>query len=145
MTRFIAIDHGTKRIGLAFGDDEAKIAMPITTVAACKNAADTLAAILKVAKEYEPDEYIVGLPINMDCSEGPQAKLTRSFGQKLAHATRCPVHFVDERLSSKAARGMLAPAELTRKKLKARVDRVAAQVILQCFLDGQLTIDEPLG
>lgn len=145
MTRFIAIDYGTKRIGLAVGDDDAKIAMPLTTVEAHKRAADTMAAILSAAAEYEPDEYIVGLPINMDCSEGPQAKLTRIFGANLAQATKRPVHFVDERLTSKAAREMLSPAELTRKKLKARLDRVAAQIMLQCFLDGQLTLEEPPG
>ena len=68
MTRFIAIDYGTKRIGLAVGDDDAKIAMPLTTVETHKRAADTMAAILSAAAEYEPDEYIVGLPINMACS-----------------------------------------------------------------------------
>ena len=140
MTRFVAIDHGTKRIGLAVGDDDAKIAMPLTTVDVRKSAADTMAAVLSAAAEYDPDEYIVGLPFIIDCSDGPQAKLTRRFGEKLGQATKRPVHFVDERLSSKAAKEMLYPAELTRKKLKARLDRVAAQVILQCFLDGQLII-----
>ena len=91
MTRFIAIDYGTKRIGLAVGDDDAKIAMPLTTVDVRKSGADTLAAVLRAAAEYEPDEYIVGLPINMDCSEGPQAKLTRSFGEKLAKTSKDPI------------------------------------------------------
>ncbi len=78
---------------------------------------------------------VVGLPLNMDGSEGDQAKLTRRFGDKLAQVSGLAVHYWDERLSSVTARRLMIPAELSRKKRKARLDRVAAQVILQSFLD----------
>lgn len=143
MTRFIGIDYGTKRIGIAVGDDVAKLAMPVTTVEARGKLSSIIAAVIKVAAEFDPDEFIVGLPINMDCTEGPQAKLTRTFGDKLSKIAKRPVRYVDERLTSKAARALLSPAELTRKKLKARIDRVAAQVMLQGFLDGAPTQDDP--
>ena len=87
------------------------------------------------AAEYEVEAFVVGLPLNMDDTEGKQAKIARRFGDELARATGKPVRFWDERLSSVAARELLEGAKLTRKKRKARIDRVAAQVILQSFLD----------
>ena len=133
--RFLGIDYGTKRIGLAIGDDIARIASPVAMVAARGSMVDHAKAVLAEAQEYELDAFVVGLPVNMDDSEGAQAKLTRQFGEILAKASGKPVHFFDERLSSHAARELLHPAELSRGKRKARLDAVAAQVILQSFLE----------
>lgn len=135
--RFFSIDYGKKRIGLAVGDDRVKIATPITTVQARGGVADHVTAVLAVANDYEVDVFVVGLPLNMDDTEGAQAKLTRRFGDALERASGKPVRFFDERLSSHAADELLAPAELTRKKRKSIQDAVAAQVILQGFLDAQ--------
>ena len=136
MPRFLGIDHGTKRIGLAVSDPGATLASPLTTVAASGNLSDEIAAVLSCAKEFEIDAFVVGLPLNMDDTEGNQAKTVRRFGAELERISGKPVHYWDERLSSHAAEDLLRPAELTRKKHKARLDRVAALVILQSFLDA---------
>ena len=136
MPRFLGIDHGTKRIGLAVSDPGATLASPLTTVAASGNLSDEIAAVLSCAKEFEIDAFVVGLPLNMDDTEGNQAKTVRRFGAELERISGKPVHYWDERLSSRAAEELLRPAELTRKKHKARLDRVAALVILQGFLDA---------
>ncbi len=135
MPRFLGIDHGTKRIGLAVSDPSATLASPLATVAASGNMSDEAAAVLSCAKEYDIDAFVVGLPLNMDGTEGDQAKKARRFGAALEQDGGKPVHFWDERLSSHAADELLRPAELTRKKHKARLDRLAAQVMLQEFLD----------
>ncbi len=133
---FLGIDYGTKRIGLAIGDDERRLATPVTTVTARGTVDEHVDAILNDAQEYAVDAFVIGLPLNMDDSEGEQAKLTRGFGDKLARRTGKPVHYFDERLSSRTARELLLPARLTRKKRKAVQDAVAAAVMLQEFLTG---------
>ena len=137
MPRFLAIDLGTKRIGVACGDTDTRLAIPLSTLHATgKNECD-VEVVLALASEYETDGYVVGLPLNMDGTEGEACKLARRFGDLLGRLAEKPVHYWDERLSSVAAEELLRPAELTRKKRKARLDRVAAQVILQGFLDAR--------
>ncbi len=136
MQRYLGIDYGTKRIGLAVGDDGTRIASPIETIESFNDVADLVRRIAAVAEEYQVDAFVVGLPMNMDGTEGEQAKITRRFGDRLEHATGKDVHYFDERLSSASARELLQPADLTRKKRHAREDAVAAQVILQAFLDA---------
>lgn len=135
--RFCAVDYGTKRIGLAIGDPGGGIASPLTTVAVRGEAADSAREVIAAVEDYEVAEWVVGLPLNMDGSEGPQAKAARAFAKQLDRLSGKQVHLWDERLSSRTADGYLAEAELTRKKRKARRDRVAAQVILQSFLDAR--------
>lgn len=136
MPRYMAIDYGSKRIGLAVADSETRLAAPVLGVPGSGTAELDARAVMAAAAEYGADEFVVGLPLNMDDSEGPQAKTTRKFGEVLKQISKLPVHFVDERLSSESAREKLQPAELTRKKRKARLDGVAAQAILQEFLDS---------
>ncbi|MBU0717695.1 MAG: Holliday junction resolvase RuvX [Planctomycetes bacterium] len=133
--QFLGIDYGTKRIGLAIGNAETKLASPLMTVPARGNAAGDAAAVAARAGEYEVDGYVVGLPSNMDGTEGRQAKLSRAFGEALARCTGLPVHYFDERLSSFTAKELLEPAELSRRRRKDLLDPVAAQVMLQQFLD----------
>ena len=137
MPRFLGIDHGSKRIGLAVSDPDATLASPLTTIVASGDLSDQVAAVLTCARDYEIDAFVVGLPLNMDDSEGNQAKSVRRFGAELQRASGKPVHYWDERLSSLAAEELLRPADLTRKKRKARLDRVAAQLMLQDFLDDR--------
>ena len=136
MPRFLGIDHGTKRIGLAVSDPGATIASPLATLDAAAKLSDQVVAVLSCAREYEIDAFVIGLPLNMDDTEGNQAKTVRRFGAEMERISGKPVHYWDERLSSHAAEELLRPAELTRKKHKARLDRVAALVILQSFLDA---------
>jgi len=134
MASYLGIDYGTKRIGLAVGDDVTQTASPVTTVASRQNTGRDAENIAAVATEYGVTALVVGLPLNMDSTEGPQAKLARAFGEALAKQTGLQVHYVDERLSSFTADDLLRPAELTRKKKKGVQDAVAAAVILQTFL-----------
>lgn len=138
MKRYAGVDYGTKRIGLAVGDDVTRIASPVTTVDTAGSITQQAAAVRRAAQSYDFDAWVVGLPLNMDDTEGPSAKAARAFGEALADQSGLPVFYMDERLSSHAATELLLPAELTRKKKKARVDRVAAQVLLQSFLDGDV-------
>jgi len=144
MQRFLGIDHGTKRIGLAVGDDVTRMASPLTTVDAGGTLAQQAAAVQQAAKGYDFDVVVVGLPLNMDDTEGPAARTARAFGDILAKQMALPVEYIDERLSTCAADELLLPAELTRKKKRARVDRVAAQVLLQSFLDRPSVLNPPL-
>lgn len=138
MLRFLGIDFGTKRIGLAVGDDSARLASPLTTIDAHGSLIDHIRSVVAFADDYGVDAFVVGLPKNMDETEGEQAKITRQFGDELARSTGKAVHYFDERLSSCAAQELLRPAELSRKKRKAVQDAVAAQVILQGFLDARV-------
>ena len=138
MTRYLGIDFGAKRTGLAVGDSESKLATPAATIDTSGPADEAIKTIIACAEDYRVHAFVVGLPLNMDDSEGPQAKAARAFGQRIADATGKPVHYYDERLSTVEALTLLIPAGLTRKKKKARVDRVAAQVMLQAFLDGNV-------
>ncbi len=141
MSRFLAVDYGTKRIGLAIGDDVTYVASPIKTIAGCGDVRSDAAAVEAYAGEYDVDGIVIGLPLNMDDTEGPQAKMVRTFGEALNEMTDHTIHYVDERLSSFAAEELIRPAGLTRKKKRAGVDRVAAQVILQSFFDARRNHD----
>ena len=110
---------------------------PLTTVEAAGDHAAQIERILHAVEEYDVDQWVVGLPLNMDGSDSPQTKLTRRFAEALGRRVGRQVHLWDERLSSHQADEYLAQAELTSKKRKARRDRVAAQVILQSFLDAR--------
>lgn len=134
MKRYLAVDYGTKHIGLASGADDGT---PPGPVGKLRGSGDVLAdarAAARAMDEHAADEAVVGLPLNMDDSEGPQAKLVRRFAAALEAASGARVHLVDERLSSIAAQDRLVPAELSRKKRKRREDAVAAMVILETFL-----------
>lgn len=135
MIRYLAVDHGTKRIGLAVGDSQTKLSAPILGLAGSGSLERDAGAVLAAAKEYDADAFVIGLPLNMDDTEGPQARIVREFGRTLERLSGLPVHFVDERLSTESAREKLQDSDLTRKKRKARLDGLAAQAILQEFLD----------
>lgn len=135
MTRYIGIDYGTRRIGIAVGDDDLRIASPVSQITVCGHPEKDARAVMTVADEFEPDAFVLGLPKNMDGTEGKQVSITRKFGDALAKLTDKTIHYFDERLSSRAADELLRPAEFTSGKHKARRDAVAAQIILQGFLD----------
>ncbi len=131
MTRWLGIDHGEKRIGLAAGNSRDGIASPLSVIAATPHAR-AIADIKAVIAEYGSEGIVVGWPLNMDDSEGPQGRLARRMALELARQTHLDVRMWDERLSSFAADDALAGL-LTRKKRKQRQDAVAAAVILQDF------------
>jgi putative Holliday junction resolvase len=135
MLRFVGIDYGHKRIGLAVGDTEMRIAMPVKQVDGGGDIHIDAKAVWAAVADEAVDVFVVGLPLNMDDSEGPQAAVCRNFADQLRTLSGKPVEMFDERLTSHAAEGMLIEAELTRKKTKKRLDSVAAQLILQGYLD----------
>ena len=135
--RILGIDYGDRRIGLALSDPGAIIARGLSTL---KNEgeAEVLAAIRRLVKEYGIAEIVVGLPRNMDDSVGPQARKAMRFAEGLK-ILGCAIHLVDERLTTEQARRTMAEAGLSRVQQHRRVDRVAAQLILQIYLDSART------
>lgn len=132
--RYLGVDYGTKRIGLALAESGGGVVSPLKMIDARGPAAENARAILKVADEYAADAVVIGLPLNMDGTEGPQAKLSRSLAAAIQEQSSLPVHLYDERLTSHAADRKLQDRELTRKQKKARHDSVAAQILLESFL-----------
>jgi putative Holliday junction resolvase len=136
MTTWLALDIGDKRIGLAAGNDVARLARPLRVLTRGSKNQD-FAAIAQVAAEVEADELLAGLPLNMDGSEGPQAKRIRKYAERLRRRLNMPLRFYDERLSSFVADQILA--QRPRKKARAQAnDAIAAAAILQAFLDDGL-------
>lgn len=144
--RFLAIDLGDKRTGLAVGDDETAQVFPVGVVEAPMREADEgkrlLEALAHAAEENlgaRPGRaaraaIVIGLPLNMDGTEGPRAALVRAFAQRLAASLDLPLHFQDERLTSAEADWSMARSGLTRGQKKARRDALAAAAILRDFL-----------
>lgn len=135
--RYLAIDYGTRRIGLAVSDPLGDIASPLRGLSVVGVFDEQVHEVIKAADDFEVDEWVVGLPLNMDGSTGPQAKLAKEFARCLARTTGAPVHLWDERLSSYTADVHMARSGLTHKMKKRRRDALAAQVILQGFLDAR--------
>ncbi len=143
--RYLGVDVGSKRIGLAVGD-AGGVVSPLKIVPAGGSHEADARVILEVAEEYGADEIVVGWPLNMDGSEGPQAQFCRGLAETLERklgigkSDECSrVHLHDERLTSHAADQRLAERELTRDQKKARQDAIAAQIILLSFLESRET------
>ena len=130
--RYLAIDYGDKRTGLAICDAEEMIASPLTVIHGQK---DLLKKIKDIVEDEKVNAIVLGLPLNMDDSQGPQAKLVLKFADQLKAHIDIPLHFQDERLSTFSAEEKLAAADFTRGKKKKRLDAVAAAQILDAFLE----------
>ena len=133
MDRWLGVDYGTVRVGVAVGSADT-VPAPVEVFASGPTArvADRIA---QLARDYDVAGVVVGLPLNMDDSEGPQAKLTRQAAGEIARQTGLDVRLWDERLSSFDADQALA-GQWTRKKRRARQDAVAAAAILRDFFAG---------
>jgi len=130
----IGLDLGTKTIGVATSDPDRRLATAVETVARKTFTADA-ARILALATERNAAGFVLGLPVNMDGSEGPRAQSTRAFARNLARLTELPIALWDERLSTAAVERELIAANVSRGKRKAVVDQHAAVFILQGALD----------
>ena len=135
MTRILAIDPGKARIGFAICDAERRIASPLTTYARRDSERDG-AFVKKLVADEEVGLLLLGLPIHLSGQEGTQAQLARKFGKQLEDWTGLPVRFWDEQFTTVHAESMLWDAGLSHKRRKERRDRVAAQILLQSFLDA---------
>jgi putative Holliday junction resolvase len=132
----LGVDPGTVRIGLAVCDADRRIASPLDTYTLRGREADA-EYFRKLAAAELAVGFVVGLAILVNGDEGPKAKECRTFGAWLVEVTGLPVAFHDERFTTAAAEDALWDAGLTHKKRRSRRDRVAAQLILQAFLDSQ--------
>lgn len=141
MARFLGIDPGTKRLGLARGD-ELGLASPLPALVQPRSE-DRWQALLSLIASQRIDEIVVGYPLNMDDSVGPKAKDSEAFAERLRQATKKPVHLVDERLTSHAAEGTLPRAKLRDLRSSGIVDSRAAALILQDFLDQRFPPEIP--
>lgn len=144
MGRWIGIDYGSRRIGLAIADTRGRIASPAATLPATDSANRNAQNVLAWAEENEAGGFVVGLPLNMaDGSDSDQTKIVRAFAAELAKVARLPVELWDERLSSFQADKFMDAAQVPRSQRKRWRDRLAAQVILQTFLDARLDAHQP--
>jgi putative Holliday junction resolvase len=132
--RYLGVDLGRARIGLALADDVLRQARPFRVVQRRGDGKD-LAEIALAARDYEVGRAVVGLPLNMDGSEGPSARLSREFAPRLEAALGVPVELFDERLSTFEAETRLRERGISAKDARGRVDAEAAAVILQGWLD----------
>ena len=133
--RLLGVDLGSKTIGLAVSDPSLKIASPITTLKRSKLSSNAI-EFSNIIKDYQIGGIIVGLPINMDGTEGPRVQATRDWSLDLARILSIPVAFWDERLSTVAVERIMLTADMTRNKRAAKIDQAAAAYILQGALDN---------
>ena len=131
----LAFDFGTKRIGIAVGDFETRLAHPLTTLSHAENRA-RFAAIGELIAEWRPALLVVGLPSRTDGSEHPVGRLARRFGQRLQGRFGIATRFVDEHLTSHDAEVSLRGRGARGRRFKEAVDAVAAQRILETFFEG---------
>jgi len=137
--RLLGLDLGTKTIGFALSDIERRIATPLETIRRTKFQADARHILALLAK-FEIGAMVLGLPLNMDGSEGPRAQATKAFARNLAGLTEIPIVLWDERLSTAAVTRSLIEQGASRARRAALVDRMAAAYILQGALDRLTSI-----
>ncbi|MBX2851195.1 MAG: Holliday junction resolvase RuvX [Phycisphaeraceae bacterium] len=133
--RYLAIDLGDKRTGVAIGDSFTGIATPLDVINTSSES-ERFTRLRDLIEWEGPGALVVGWPLNMDGSVGPNAEKCKAFADKLSEATRLPVHLHDERLSSAAADEQMAMSGLTHKQKKARRDAMAAANILRGFFEA---------
>jgi putative pre-16S rRNA nuclease len=139
--RLLGLDVGTKTIGLALSDVTRSIATPYHTVRRTKFTEDAKVIATAIA-EHDVGGLVIGLPINLDGTEGPRAQSTRAFARNLAPLVEVPLTFWDERLSTQAVERHLIEADASRKRRAEVIDRMAAAYILQGALDRLKRLSE---
>ena len=144
--RLLGLDFGSKTIGLALSDATRRVATPLETIRRGKKFAPDAARLIALVGEHGVGGLVVGLPINMDGSEGPRCQSTRQFAKNLLAKSDLPLAFWDERLSTAAVERMLVEeADVSRKRRGELVDKLAAAYILQGALDAVASRREAAG
>jgi len=134
----LGVDYGSSRLGLALSDPEAMVAMPLRVVEVASDR-DRIDAVTGACREEHAGRVVVGLPLNMDGSSGPMAQRVVEFTGKLQAVLSVPIETWDERLSSREAERALLEGNLSRRKRRRLRDKMAAQIILQAYLDARPT------
>ena len=129
--RLLGLDVGEKRIGVAVTDPMGLFAQPVSTI---MRGTTDIQEITDLVKEYDITEVVVGLPVNMNGTLGPGAQKVQEFAEKLQEALTVPLVFEDERLSTSMAERMMIDADVSRKKRKKSIDKIAAAIILESRL-----------
>lgn len=136
--RYLGIDLGSKTVGLAISDTTLTIASTYKTIFfKDENYSSTIDEILSIIKEYNITKIILGLPKNMNNTLGTRAEITLEYKSLLEEKTNIPVIMFDERLTSVISNNILIEADMSRKKRKKKVDSIAAQIILQDYLNKE--------
>ncbi len=134
-TRIMALDHGTKRIGVALSDELRWIAQPLETFERRSLDVD-IAHIQHLVRTHEVGTVVMGIPLRLDGEVGPAAQAVNQFIERLTQVLNVPVVTWDERMTTKSAEQLLVAADVSRKKRKGAVDRVAAALLLQSYLEN---------
>jgi putative Holliday junction resolvase len=134
--RIVGLDVGERRIGVAVADERARVALPAAVIERRELPTD-LDAIARLVQEQGAEAIVIGLPISLNGSLGPQAQAVEAFGRELSARLPLPIEYWDERLSTVEAQRRLASAGHRGPKAKARRDALAAAIILQGYLDRQ--------
>src|SRR6185436_16785188 len=142
MKRWIGLDLGQRRIGVALSDPLGYTAQPLEVLQASGTQQDMI-AIGELINRHEAVRVIVGLPLNMDGTDSSQTKKIREFTHKLSGKLNVPIFFVDERLTTRQAERLMIEGNVRRDKRKQKIDKVAAALLLQSALDGAPLI--PIG
>lgn len=135
--RALGLDIGSVRIGVAVSDPTGHVASPLTVLDARALAGD-IRPLQRLVEDYESECLVVGLPLTLSGDEGPQAATVRAEAERLARAVGIRAEFTDERLSSLEARRSMAASGMSEKAQRGAVDKVAAAIILQGWLDARL-------
>jgi putative holliday junction resolvase len=133
--RYLALDLGTKRIGIAVSDELGLTAQPVLTLETRRNSRENLRSIARLARRFSVAGIVIGNPLHLSGTESPRAAKTQALAAELGALTGLPIHLWDERLTSHEAHQILYQAGHAREQHKPLVDQVAATLILQSFLD----------
>ena len=135
MAKILGIDYGEKRLGFAVSDPDGIIAMPLRVVTV-RGEGDALTQVVTVCEETHAEAVVIGLPFNMNGTEGPSAQKVRAFIERLKQRISIPIHTWDERMTSRIAEQVLIQADTRRAKRKMVIDKLSAQLILRDYLDA---------
>lgn len=136
--RFLGLDVGEKRIGVALSDASGRLATPLTTIGARDRPTERIG---RLVGEHRVSELVVGLPLTLRGEVGPQAQVVQKFAEELQAALGLPVHLFDERLTTAAADQLLRDMGVKPEKRKLQIDQVAAAIILQDYLDQRRSLE----
>lgn len=136
MPRYLGVDYGERRVGLAISDELGMMALPLD-ILPVQGPKQVIRDVLRMCQEKQVATIVVGLPLNMDGSRGAAVEAVERFVHELRRQAGLPVEVWDERMSSRQVERMLIDADLSRSRRKSLVDKLAAQVVLQSYLDAK--------
>jgi putative holliday junction resolvase len=143
--RYLGLDVGNRRVGVAVSDELGLTAQPVLTLERKRNPREDLRSLARLARRFGVAGIVVGLPLHLSGDESPQARKTRAFAGELGKLTALPIHFEDERLTTEAAHAVLYAARRRRRTHRRVVDQVAAVTILEGFLERRARVERNQG